>query len=92
MTNFLEGFLIVMMIFCFCVGIAFVIRLIIAWIVGKPAKSEPTVAEPTVYFVKQTQSKPKRKRARRKSPSVALKGLMITPEKFEALKNNNFEE
>lgn len=92
MMNFLEGLLIIIMIFCLCALTSFFIRLIIIWFKERNKKSKPKQTAPTVYFVQQTQSAPKRKKTKRKNTTIALKGLMITPEKFEALKKNNFED
>ena len=89
MKSFLEGFLIVCMIFCFCFGIAFLFRLLLIWL-KEEKLSDTTQAKPTVYLVEQTQ-KTKRKKARKKHTDVAIKGLMITPEKFKIYKDNNFE-
>ncbi len=92
MTNFFESFFVIVMIFCLCALFSFFIRLIIIRFKEKNKKSEPKQTAPTIYFVQQTQSAKKRKKTKRKNTTVALKGLMITPEKFEALKKNNFED
>lgn len=89
MPSFFDGFLIICMIFCFCFGISFLIRLLFLWL--KEEKIDDAIApKPTVYLVEQT-AKPKRKKSRKKHTDVALKGLMITPEKFKVYKDNDFE-
>ena len=86
MKGFLESFLIICMIFCFCFGISFFIRLLLLWLKDKKNDN----AKQTIYLIEQT-TKPKRKKSRKKHTDVALKGLMITPEKFKIYKDNDFE-
>ena len=90
MTSFIKGLLLVIMAFCFCAGISLFISVIITWFKEKTTPPKPQPTKPTIYYVEQTK-KSKRKKPRKKTVNVALKGLMITPEKFETIKNNEFE-
>ena len=96
MTSFWQGLLLIVMVFCFCAGISLCLSPIISWLKSKATKTQTeqtkqTDAQPTIYLIEHTK-KPKRRKTKRKTTDVALKGLMITPEKFETLKNNDFED
>ena len=91
MTSFLKGFLLIIMVFCFCGGISLIVRLILVYFRDKKTNANKPQQSPTVIYVTNTQTKPKKKRRKKKSPDVALKGILITPEKFQTIKNGNFE-
>ena len=96
MTSFLQGLLLIVLVLCFCAGISLCLSPIISWFKNRASlnqthQTKSTEGQPTIYLIEHTK-KPKRRKARRKSTDVALKGLMITPEKFEAIKNSNFED
>ena len=83
MPRFFEGFLIVLMIFCFCVGLAIIIKFSVLWIENNQAfksnKIEEEKTSPKIYLVKQTsQEKPKKRK--RRSPKIAFEGLVVKPE------------
>lgn len=85
---FLEGFLIVAMIFGFCFGIAILIKLGMAWSsYCKEQKSIPK--DPKIYYIKEISSPTKRKKRRkRKSPDVALKGVILSPDQFKVIERH----
>lgn len=88
MPPFIEGVLILVMIFGFCVGITIVVQLGAQFIESKKKpKIEVKPTPPTIYYVKETE-KPKRKTKKaRKSPSVAFKGVILSPEQIKIVED-----
>lgn len=87
MPRFIEGLLLVMMIFGFCVGIAVIIKITMLWIKQQRQPTEELKPEePKIYLVKQTQMQKQSKKKKRRSPKIAFEGLVLKPEKV-SLKN-----
>ena len=82
MPSFFEGFLLVLMIFGFCVGIAIIIKIGVLWIEENNTTTPPPQQESKIYLVKQTSSapKPKPQTRKRRSPKIAFEGLVLKPE------------
>ena len=81
MPNFIEGLLLILMIFGFCVGTAIIIKIGLMWLEQKKSEPAPVEsAEPKIYLVKQTAASPKPKPKKRRSPKVAFEGLILKPE------------
>ena len=80
MPTFIEGFLLVLMIFSFCIGIAIIIKLGLLWLEQNKAKNPPEPTQHKIYLVKQTPVKPKTKPRKKRSPKVAFEGLILKPE------------
>lgn len=82
MPSFFEGFLLVLMIFGFCVGLAIIIKIGILWFEQKNATTPPPQQESKIYLVKQTANnlKPKQQTRKRRSPKIAFEGLILKPE------------
>ncbi len=85
---FLEGFLIIAMVFGFCFGIAILIRLGVAW--SCYCKEQKAITKgPKIYYIKEISTPTKRrKRKKRKSPEVALKGVILSPEQFKVIERD----
>lgn len=82
MPSFIEGVLLVLMIFGFCVGLAVIIKLTTIYIEEKYApKPDLQKQEPKVYLVKQTTSPEQKPKRKRRSPKIAFEGLVLKPEK-----------
>ncbi len=91
MPNFFQGLLITLMLFAFCFSLVIIIKLCFSWMKYKQEQlNTPPVQKqdesPKVYYVKESISQPKKKKRKRKSPDLALKGVVLTPEQFKVVK------
>ena len=86
MPVFFEGILIILMVFCFCMGISIICQFARFWYENKNKPQKVEVEKTKIYYVQETkpEQKPKKKK-RRKKVDVALKGVVLTPEQFEIL-------
>ena len=89
MPTFIEGFLLVLMIFSFCVGIVIIIKLGFLWLEQAKAKKPPEPTQPKIYLVKQSQTVQKRKPKKRRSPKIAFEGLVLKPENVLLSESDN---
>ena len=88
MPVFIEGLLLILMIFCFCVGIATICQFARFWYENK-TKSKPKSDETpktTIYYAKETQPEKPKKKKRRKKIDLAFKDLALNPDQFEIIK------
>ena len=101
MPNVAQGILITLAVFSFCFSLVFLLRFaaLYAAFVKKEKEEEnsPSVyrtsndgeearSDPKIYYIRATQNKPKRKRARKKT-DVALKGIILRPEQFRRIRD-----
>ena len=82
MPRFIEGLLLVFMIFGFCIGFAIIIKITMLWIIEQRKPNEEVKREePKIYLIKQTEKpKPTKKKRQRRSPKIAFKGIVLKPE------------
>ncbi|MBR2385134.1 MAG: hypothetical protein IKA99_05975 [Clostridia bacterium] len=91
MPRFFEGFLLVLMIFAFCVGFAIIVKASLLWLEDRQTPpSSPEQSPPKIYLVKQTQNRqvPVKKRKRR-SPKIAFEGLILKSEQVSLGQEKN---
>ena len=88
MPRFIEGLLLVFMIFGFCIGLA--IKITMLWISEqKQPIEEAKREEPKIYLIKQSnQPKATKKKRQRRSPKIAFKGIVLNPESV-SIKNED---
>ena len=90
MPRFIEGLLLVFMIFGFCIGLAIIIKITMLWIIEqKQPIEEAKREEPKIYLIKQSnQPKATKKKRQRRSPKIAFKGIVLNPESV-SIKNED---
>jgi len=87
MPTFFQGFMMTVTVFAFCAMLAIIIRLAILWrrYVNEPKpEAKP---ETKVYYVNNSAPVKKKKRRKRKSPDLAFKGIVLTPEQIKIIES-----
>ena len=83
-NTFIEGLLIIFMIFGFCVGIAVILKLALSLAEDEKEKVEKPIEK--TYYVTEPKPKPSPPRKRRsKKPDIAFKGIILKPERYEVI-------
>ena len=87
MPIFIEGFLMLIMILAFCIGFSILIKLGLCFVDYKiKSHNAPPPPPPQVYYIKETPAPKRKTKKPRKSPSVALKGIILSPEQVKIIK------
>lgn len=94
MPNFFQGLLIMAMLFSFCFSMAIVIKLAVLWVEYRKNNENVTPKEENsgakIYYIKETLPPKKRRKKRpRKSPNLALKGVVLHPDQFKIIEKDN---
>lgn len=83
-NTFIEGLLIIFMIFGFCVGIAVILKLALSLADDEKEKIEKPIEK--TYYVTEPKSNPQKPRKKRtKKPDLAFKGIILKPERYEVI-------
>ena len=88
MPIFIEGLLLVLMIFCFCVGISIICQFARFWYENKTKPEKDENQKTTIYYAKDTAPEKTKKKKRRKKIDLAFKDLALSPDQFEIINEN----